>query len=223
MPRTSVRPRENGGDMPWVCLSWLDRGCPFLLTVCVHHWAHIRHASKIGLMNKWSNKRMNDYIPGGQSFTPEEELAWPTLASSHWENTPGSRACQKAKENGPATSCSSSNPRLSIHVMIFECWLGCGTTRLGILLINCWKPGQTGQQSFLTSPPGPFLNVTTRGRADTHRARTPAFRSWIPFFKGLSKWAFILSFPSHNLRETTTHLCVGNWKAAFWKGAKSWR
>ena len=31
-----------------------------------------------------------------------------------------------------------------------------------------------GKESFFTLSPGPFLNVTTRGRSDTHRARTLA-------------------------------------------------
>ena len=110
-------------------------------------------------MNRWSNKRMNDCTPWAELYA-KEELAWLTQASSHWENTPGSQACQEAKKNRSATSCSSSNPRLSIHVMIFECLLGCGTIRLGILPINCWKPGQTGQQqlSHLTSRDLPQCN-----------------------------------------------------------------
>ena len=125
--------------------------------------------------------------PQWAELYPKEELAWLMQASSHWENTPGSQACQEAKEKRPATSCSSSNLRLSIHVMVFECWLGCGTSRLGILPINCWKPGQTGQRklSHLTSRALPQCNHQGACRHSRRKDTSKKLSgSWVPFLRG---------------------------------------
>lgn len=81
---------------------------------------------------------MNEGTPGGQSFTLQGELpdSLDLAGASAGKSPQGAELAsmgQEAKENRPATSCSCSSPRLSVHVMILECCLGYETIRLGIL------------------------------------------------------------------------------------------